>query len=432
MAPQIVAQPQSQTVTVNSKATFTVTAVGTPVLAYQWYFNGAQLNAANGASYTIQNAAQTDQGNYSVRVSNALGSATSQAATLTVVQGISLAEALDTTGLAWSTGGNGPWAGQLATSHDGTDAAQSAAITNNEESWMETTITNGPGQLNFWWKVSSEWLYDFLEFSIDGVLQNGGISGEVDWEQMSYSIPAGTHVVRWSYAKDEFVSSGLDRGWVDQVSFVPDGPSVPLAEALDGPGLSWSTGGAAPWFGQTANSHDGVDAGQSGRISDNQDTWLQTTVTAGPGTLTFWWKVSSELAYDYLEFYLDDVLQNGRISGEVDWTQQTYNLTAGSHTLRWRYSKDQAVSAGQDRAWVDQVAFVPNTLQRPVLASPRYLAGGVFQCDVTGSAGARYVVLGSTNLNSWTPLATNTAPFTFTDARAGQFRLTVYRALATP
>ncbi|HEY5914710.1 MAG TPA: M6 family metalloprotease domain-containing protein [Verrucomicrobiae bacterium] len=431
-APQIVTQPQSQTAIAGSAVTFTVTAVGTPVLAYQWYFNGAPIAGANARSCTVQSATDADQGNYRVRVSNGIGSADSQTATLTVVQGVSLAAALDTAGLVWTTGGNAPWTGQLVTTHDGTDAAQSMTISHNEESWLETTIANGPGLLSFWWKVSSEGGWDYLEFLIDGVVQSERLSGEVDWECMNYNIPAGNHVVRWRYSKDEAVSAGEDRGWVDQVSFVPEGPIVPLGEALDGPDLTWTTGGTAPWSGQTGITHDRLDAGQSGMISDSQDTWMQTTMTTGPGTLTFWWKVSSEPGYDFLEFYLDDVLQSGRIAGEVDWTQQTYSLNAGSHTLRWRYAKDQAVSAGQDRAWVDQVAFVPATTQPPVLASPRYLAGGVFQCDITGSRDSTYVVFGSTDLKTWTPLVTNTAPFTFTDDRAAQFPFRLYRARSNP
>src|SRR5574340_970736 len=64
-------------------------------------------------------------------------------------------------------------------------------------------------------------------------------------------------------------------------------------------------------------------------------------------------------AYDYLEFYINGVLQSGRISGEVDWQQRTFDLAWGSNVLRWRYFKDWATSRGQDRAWVDQVSFVP-------------------------------------------------------------------------
>ncbi|MHC4328216.1 MAG: hypothetical protein ACYSWW_08875 [Planctomycetota bacterium] len=76
-------------------------------------------------------------------------------------------------------------------------------------------------------------------------------------------------------------------------------------------------------------------------------------------TLKFWWKVSSNLNDDYLEFYIDGQLQSGRISGEVDWTQKTYNVSAGIHTFKWRYIRyslpDDA--DGEDRGWVDYVEW---------------------------------------------------------------------------
>jgi len=60
----------------------------------------------------------------------------------------------------------------------------------------------------------------------------------------------------------------------------------------------------------------------------------------GAGTFSFYWKVSSESSYDFLEFYIDDVHQSGRISGTVDWQCKSYNITSsGSHTLKWRYAK---------------------------------------------------------------------------------------------
>jgi len=132
-----------------------------------------------------------------------------------------------------------------------------------------------------------------------------------------------------------------------------------LATALDTASLSWTSGGSGNWFGQTGTTHDGVDAAQSGPIGDSAETWLQTTVS-GAGNLSFWWKVSSEANYDWLEFYLDGVLQNGRISGNVDWVQHTAVLAAGTHVLRWRYSKDGSVAGGADAAWVDQVVWTPS------------------------------------------------------------------------
>ncbi|QJE95286.1 InlB B-repeat-containing protein [Luteolibacter luteus] len=132
--------------------------------------------------------------------------------------GTSLPVALDNN-LSYNTAGDGIWTGQIVTSFDGVDAAQSAPIAHGQQSWMETTV-NGSGQLGFAWKVSSQ-AGDYLEFYIDGVLQSGRITGNVDWVQKSYAIPAGVHTLRWRYVKDASGSSAADAGWVDSVSWVP-------------------------------------------------------------------------------------------------------------------------------------------------------------------------------------------------------------------
>ncbi|MBC8096986.1 MAG: immunoglobulin domain-containing protein [Akkermansiaceae bacterium] len=133
---------------------------------------------------------------------------------------------------------------------------------------------------------------------------------------------------------------------------------TPLATSLDASGLFWATSGNAAWFGQTAIAHDGVDAAQSGTISNSQQTVLQTSVT-GPGSVTFWWKVSSEEYFDFLNFSIDGALQDG-ISGEVDWQPRTFPLGSGTKILRWTYVKDSGVNAGFDSAWLDQVVVVTN------------------------------------------------------------------------
>ena len=130
-----------------------------------------------------------------------------------------------------------------------------------------------------------------------------------------------------------------------------------LPEALDATNLAWTTGGAADWYGEPWATHDGVDAGESGILMDLQEAWMETTVT-GPGTLTFWWQVSSEPDYDSLLFSVNDELR-AAISGETGWQQETFQLGAGSQTLSWTYAKDLSVTLGADCGWVDQVSFVP-------------------------------------------------------------------------
>ena len=133
---------------------------------------------------------------------------------------------------------------------------------------------------------------------------------------------------------------------------------VPIGQALDASGLVWNTSGNAPWASESSVTYDGVAAAQSGLITDNQSSSLQTTVT-GPGALSFWWKVSSERWFDYLTLYIDGVEQ-AAISSEVDWQQQTFAVDSGNHTLEWTYAKDPNVSAGADAGWLDQVTFATN------------------------------------------------------------------------
>ncbi|HYV31189.1 MAG TPA: hypothetical protein VEO53_08815, partial [Candidatus Binatia bacterium] len=132
-------------------------------------------------------------------------------------------------------------------------------------------------------------------------------------------------------------------------------PIVPLAEALDTPGGIWTTSDSAPWVGQTNVTHDGVDAARSGAAGDGDSSSLRTRVT-GPGTVSFWWKVSGETNRDTLRFYVSDSEQ-ARISGEVDWQPQTFAVPAGSHELKWKFRNEE--TNAQEGAWVDQVRFDP-------------------------------------------------------------------------
>lgn len=102
--PVITAQPQSQTVTLGSNVTFTVTAGGTPPFGYQWFFNRTNAIAnATAATLLLANVQFTNAGAYSSVVTNSVGSATSAVATLTVnpppliTNGVGGLLALDTT-----------------------------------------------------------------------------------------------------------------------------------------------------------------------------------------------------------------------------------------------------------------------------------------------------------------------------------------------
>lgn len=85
VAPSITAQPASQTLTAGQTATFSVSAVGTAPLAYQWRRNGVNISGATSASYTTPALTTADNGaTFSVSVSNSAGAVVSSNATLTV------------------------------------------------------------------------------------------------------------------------------------------------------------------------------------------------------------------------------------------------------------------------------------------------------------------------------------------------------------
>lgn len=83
-APVIGTQPASLSVTRGSPAQFSVVASGSEPLAYQWLRGGAPVAGATSALFHLAAVADTDAGVYSVTVTNAFGSVTSQEATLTV------------------------------------------------------------------------------------------------------------------------------------------------------------------------------------------------------------------------------------------------------------------------------------------------------------------------------------------------------------
>jgi hypothetical protein len=83
--PSITTQPANVTVTAPGAATFSVVATGDAPLSYQWRRNGVDIAGATSASYTLASTSLGDSGaQFSVVVSNGVGTVTSATATLTV------------------------------------------------------------------------------------------------------------------------------------------------------------------------------------------------------------------------------------------------------------------------------------------------------------------------------------------------------------
>jgi hypothetical protein len=92
--PEIVTQPADRTAYVGETVSFAVAAIGASPLGYQWRKNEAPLTDKTNATLVLPNLQTTDAGEYSVVVSNVVGTATSRNAVLTVLPVADIATAL--------------------------------------------------------------------------------------------------------------------------------------------------------------------------------------------------------------------------------------------------------------------------------------------------------------------------------------------------
>jgi hypothetical protein len=83
-APTITTQPISRTVAAGSPASFTTVVTGFPTPTLQWFKNSVAVPGATTELLTFASAALADAGTYTLVATNSQGSATSNAATLTV------------------------------------------------------------------------------------------------------------------------------------------------------------------------------------------------------------------------------------------------------------------------------------------------------------------------------------------------------------
>jgi uncharacterized repeat protein (TIGR02543 family) len=122
-------------------------------------------------------------------------------------------------------------------------------------------------------------------------------------------------------------------------------------------GLVWRTGDNAFWFPQGTVTNHGPLAMQSGHISDNETSWLETFVT-GPCILRFTWKVDSEDGFDQLAFQIDSEVKNTISGKDQSWTTNEFSISAGEHNIRWEYTKDENESVQSDCGWLDHVELI--------------------------------------------------------------------------
>ncbi|MCD4732195.1 MAG: T9SS type A sorting domain-containing protein, partial [Bacteroidales bacterium] len=121
----------------------------------------------------------------------------------------------------------------------------------------------------------------------------------------------------------------------------------------------WNFSGNAEWVIDNSVYYEGSFSARSGDIGDNQSSSMMLEICVlGDGEISFAKKVSSEGGWDFLRFKIDG-FEKGAWDGEESWTEVTFPISEGVHTLTWSYEKDGSVSNGSDCGWVDFITFPP-------------------------------------------------------------------------
>ena len=193
-------------------------------------------------------------------------------------------------------------------------------------------------------------LWATVSISTNGVaLPVNSVTGDV----ARVMSPGGGKTIIWDAGADW---NGRYTEIAEAMVDVIDGSQDPESVCAVGSDLVFSYSGSAGWSVDRSVYNTPNVSMKSGAISHNQSTSLKTTVT-GSGTLSFFWKVSSEANCDKLYLYVDGTSIT-YISGTSDWQEYAYTISGTStHTIEWRYSKDGSVFSGSDCGWIDDVSW---------------------------------------------------------------------------
>ncbi len=117
-----------------------------------------------------------------------------------------------------------------------------------------------------------------------------------------------------------------------------------------------SRNASSAWFSVADKTASDGACLRSGAISTSETTSVETAL-AGPGTLSFKWKVPAGRG-DYARVYLDD-MEQANINRETEWQPALINIPAGEHIVRWSYERGSGSATGEDAAFLDDVDWRP-------------------------------------------------------------------------
>ena len=252
--------------------------------------------------------------------------------------------------------GDYPWT--VVTQGDRTFAQSGNAGQASSSSILTATVTLSSSMALFFdfkaWGEGSSNVWDKCEFLIDGVSQFVYGARQNDWETYSVPLTAGTHMLTWQYTKDSSINPTGDYFAVDNVCLGAD-----LSAAVSDGAFMVTSFGAYPWIEVTEGARTYAQSGNAG-VASSTSEMTSTVMVQRSSLLSFdfkAWGEGSSNVWDKCEFFVDGVSQFAYGARQNDWETYSMPLTAGTHTLMWRYAKDSSVNPTGDYFAVDNLTI---------------------------------------------------------------------------
>ena len=120
--------------------------------------------------------------------------------------------------------------------------------------------------------------------------------------------------------------------------------------------FDWNINGSYPWEVTTTHPYEGTYCMRSTNynVASSTSSIDVTVDIPADGIMSFFGYISSENNWDYGYFFIDGV-QKGQYTGAGQWAERTFDITAGTHTFQWRYTKDGSVNSNDDCFYVDYI-----------------------------------------------------------------------------
>lgn len=125
----------------------------------------------------------------------------------------------------WYNTGTWPWQMESTVKKEGNYSGRSGVIQDSQESVINlNAMVLEDGEISFWKYISCEHdgsgnkNYDYFAFYIDD-FEMGRWDGEIPWSFETFPVAEGYHTFTWQYHKDHSVSTGLDGGILDYITF---------------------------------------------------------------------------------------------------------------------------------------------------------------------------------------------------------------------